>query len=576
MYLIDNQPKVQIRLNNATIVNQLYQALVLNIEDDSKVKVLMQPMFNSATELQIYLDSPRIAQRLGTFGVELIRIGKMYLIAVEKGMSREKEYFPIDSVHINGDFKFTTLGLIEKIKVLATCAKHYRINVRYSIASTKAEFPNFGTVGISSIATHQMYPIATIPSYFAPLRPMRPLRGQPLHEPKGFEEVGVQQGGVKFWQEAELGGDTFKNTTFDKGVALKTHVGGYHNRDAKVSTPPVDPIHGDDFSNRSFDRQFARQTARTPEEISAQEEAIREQLDKDFEGSGPLLFEGGPVMTRDPVLQRDKFTSAGPETTAGIGGDYDADETYALSAHHISSAQFDLHLGGLKVIFDDHILLFGASGVSYSDQPVCRFELNPKDENHARFARYISSDGALNLKTKLVEHHNLGGCNIVVLIDDGDIEIKIDTISAKTFNRITQTFAVLKKAALKPRDTQGNVADVELEDNTPIPKKSSNLFIRIKDEGVFIDVNGVGHEVQVKPWDDKSLLLVSDAIGYPREAELKMLAVTLKANYGGKAKGDIEVFIGENHVGDRGLVLVLGPKPRFSHLRSMLEKHIVE
>ncbi len=566
MYLIDNQPKVQIRLNNATIVNQLYQALVLNIEDDSKVKVLMQPMFNSATELQIYLDSPRIAQRLGTFGVELIRIGKMYLIAVEKGMSREKEYFPIDSVYINGDFKFTTLGLIEKIKVLATCAKHYRINVRYSIASTKAEFPNFGTVGISSIATHQSDQWTTIPSYFAPLRPMRPLRGQPLYDPKGFEEVGAKKDDVKFWQEAELGGDTFRNTTFDKGVSLKTHVGGYHNRDAKVSTPPVDPIHGDDFSNRSFDRQFSRQTARTPEEISAQEEAIREQLDKDFEGSGPLLLQGSPVnFVRNPLL-RPYPTDKG----------HSVDETYALSAHHISSAQFDLHLGGLKVIFDDHILLFGASVVSYSDQPVCRFELNPKDENHARFARYISSDGALNLKTKLVEHHNLGGCNIVVLIDDGDIEIKIDTISAKTFNRITQTFAVLKKAALKPRDTQGNVADVELEDNTPIPKKSSNLFIRIKDEGVFIDVNGVGHEVQVKAWDDKSLLLVSSVIDRPSGAELKMLATTIKANYGGKAKGDIEVFIGENHVGERGLVLVLGLKPRFSHLRSMLEKHLVK
>lgn len=556
---------LQVHLYDSVIAAQLYQRMVENLKD-STIEIDVRHHPSSAAEIALYSLPSRSTSQLAACGIAVVKLAGVYFITIEQGLTGKKDIYPVDSVYTASELNLTKLGLKEKVKLGIQLATTYKLKLSFDKHSLCLK--SDGTWNKSSIPTTPAGPsfgrIGTLP--LSGGQPFKPWEPNSRLKPMKIEGLGQSR---NFWDK-KTEGDELRNTTFDQTVSAKPHAGGYHARDVHSPLPTdVDMVHGDNFQNRSFDNDpFGHDTTHGLN-------ATQNQLDKDFEGSGPLLFTGGPVFNRDPVLSRDQHAGVGFKAV-GLAGDFDADETFALSAHHISNAQFDLHLGGLRVIFDEHILLFRAMPDARSDQLVCRFEINLKDVNHVKFAHYISSGGAVNLETKLAEQHDLGGCNIVALIDDNIIDIKVDSISAKTFNRVAQIFSNLKHDARKPRDEQGNIADVELEDDAPIPKINTHLFIRIKDEGVYLDVNGVEYQAQVKAWDDKALLLTTEAIGYPTEAELKMLATTLKANYGGKAKGDISIHIGENDAGERGLVLEFGSKPRFSHLRANLEKHLVK
>lgn len=586
MFLIDNSPRVQLRLNSPTIANRLFRALSSNIDDNSTIKLHAQSVPPKATELVIDLDTRQVAARLAAHGISIIRIHRIYVIAVEKELTKEKEYFPVDAVNVRGDFEFTKLGLIESIKVLAICSKHYRIHMRLSIVPTDPSGIFSNVVGVSGIETqgghhYDWGPLPLGKRFMSINEEDLKLLKPTVEDYKAHRE--------QFWS-SKADGDDLRNTTFD-AKSVRPHAGGYHVRDTKLeATHGLDPEHGDIFQNRSFDQNndpyghdathgeaagFDLQTtaglsgvAQSGETASVELDtrtAQEKQLDQDFEGSGPLLFQGGPIAARDPVLQR------------GMGADYDMDETFALSAHDISGVEFDTKNGNLNVVFDEQKLWLSVNPEKSIEQHRLAIQFDIADPQHTALYKYLLTGGWTNFKNELAEALDVYPTSFdeSFWLSEHTLVLVAGGISAKNFNKVVQTFNLMKGKAKLPRDKGGNVADVELESDKVLPKSGKN--IRIADEGVFINIDGVEYPAQVKPWDDKSLLLVSTEIGHPKEAELKIMAVVLKANYGGKAKGDIEIFIvEENDTGERGLVLVFGAKPRFSHLRFMLEKHLVK
>lgn len=577
-----NTAHLDLTINNPFILSDLVKRLMENTKDCKDISVSPSSGLNTKL-LCIRINSQRPTQMLAACGIKLCEIYGAILILIEDGLSGKYHIYPVDSYHIPGSITLADLSFVEKLKVYVQVLKQYRVKVKFSVVDVGGRNFLKGTgsrYGSSVLQTeewklsNQAFRHVNVNDFeFGQLyqNKVEPLQPK-ASETQAISIVGETKVEQPFWNEKTRPDPLLEgNRTFDtRGTPFKTHdprqsrtyVGGFETK--------ADPIRGDDFSNRSFDGVLGggEDTFGNNDPFGHDQQYRK----ADINPSPEHIHHGESAnFNLETNANVQANAQSGEAVQVELETDAAHDETYALSAHHIDEALFDVNQGGMKVSFDGHDLFFAVSTKYLGKTNICGFEVNLKDVEHLKFAQYIVTGGAQNLESKLKDAHGLN-CPINTTIQDDLIAVEIETINAKTFSKIYNLFNGMIERVKLPRDTQGNVLDVHLEESKVLPKES--LFIRLKDDGVVVDINGVEHPARVKPWNDEALLIATDVEINPSEAKLKMLATTFKANYGGKAKGEVQIHMGNNEAGDHGFVLEFGQKPRFKQVRDRLEKFL--
>lgn len=576
---LSNAAHLDLTINNPLILGDLIQRLMENTKDCKDISVTPTCQLSHRL-LHIRIDGQRPTQTLAACGIKLCEIYGTTLILVEEGLSGKYHIYPIDTYHIPSNVSLVNLSFVEKVKVYAQVLKQYRVKVKFSLESMgNLKFFKDSRVrfGSSILQTedmklpHQAFFHINVDDH--EFGHMYQNKVEPL-QPKASETqvtsiVGETKVEQPFWNEKTRPDPLLEgNRTFDtRGTPFKTHdprqsrtyVGGFESK--------VDPIRGDDFSNRSFDKDFdGDELTFGNNDPFGHDQQYRKA---DINPSPEHIHHGESASFNLETNANVKANAqSGEAVQVELETDAARDETYALSAHHIDEALFDVNLGGMKVSFDGHDLFFMVSTKYLGKTNICGFELNLKDVEHLKFAQYIVTGGAQNLESKLKDAHGLN-CPINTTIQDDLIAVEIETIHAKTFSKAYNLFNGMIERVKLPRDAQGNVLDVHLEESKVLPKvDGESKAIRITDDKLFIVIGNSEFEETVIQSGDSYFISTKLAKDW-NEATLKMLAVTLKANYGGKAKGDIQLSRDEG-----GLAIVLGKKPRFQKLREMLDKVI--
>lgn len=571
-----NTSSLDLTINNPYILLDLHKHLMKSTKDCKDISITTPRDGFSCGRIHIRVDSSRPSIALAACGIKLCEVYGAMLMLIEEGLTGKYHVYPIDQYHIPASVKLTKLSLLEKAKVYVQVLKQYRVKVKFSLESVGGlQFMKgvAGRYGTSSLQTETFQ--APYPAFFHvnvdeldQLQAQRKRDTETMNYANGYPTpVKTEEGvsGRPFWNEkTQPDPDLETNRVFDnQGVAIKAHdprqartyVGGFESK--------VDPIRGDDFSNRSFD--------------------------KDFEGD-KLTFENQDPFGHEQYYQQastgesasfDLQTNAGLEANAQGGEavkveletDAAHDETYALSADHISEARIDEENGCLRVIFNGQPLFL------LSDDPrllnnITAISLKLDAEIDKSFGEYLANGGVKNFVNALARSHRCIIADLTsVAINQDQLVIAVDATSKQRHDQIATLFNSIRDKAHLPHDAQGNVADVQLEESKALPKKTEHSedtkAIRIVDDKVFVVIgNKEFEETLIKSSDE--VYFISTKLVKDWDAQtLELVALSLKANYGGKAKGTI--YLARD---DGGLAIKIGKKPRFQKLRHALDQVI--
>lgn len=579
-----NVAHLDLTINNPFILSDLVKRLMENTKDCKDISISPSSGLNTKL-LCIRINSQRPTQMLAACGIKLCEIYGAILILVEDGLSGKYHIYPVDSYHIPGSITLANLSFVEKLKVYVQVLKQYRVKVKFSVVDVGDRNFLKGTgnrYGSSILQTeewklsNQAFHYVNVNDFeFGQLYQNKVELLQPkASETQAISIVGEAKEEQPFWNEKTRPDPLLEgNRTFDtRGTPFKTHdprqsrtyVGGFETK--------ADPIRGDDFSNRSFDGVLGggEDTFGNNDPFGHDQQYRK----VDINPSPEHIHHGESAsFNLETNANVQANAQSGEAVQVELETDAAHDETYALSADDISEAKFDVGNGCLRVVFNGQPLFLVGRRSPTLTPNIIEFEL--RTELDKAFSKYLATGGEVNFVKKLARSHR---CIVASLtrasVQDNVILINVDATSRERYEQIATLFNLIREKSLLPRDAQGNVLDVHLEESKILPKES--LFIRLKDDGVVVDINGVEHQARVKPWNDSALLIATDVEINPSIAELKILAATFKANYGGKAKGEVQIHMGNNEAGDHGFVLEFGQKPRFKQVRDRLEKFLVK
>ena len=134
---------------------------------------------------------------------------------------------------------------------------------------------------------------------------------------------------------------------------------------------------------------------------------------------------------------------------------------------------------------------------------------------------------------------------------------------------------------LLPKDAQGNIADVILEEDKILPKVMNRpaMFLSLSNGAAKIRIGDVEHEVTIKENIRGNFIVGgNEIISQATAQDTVSMELSLKATYGGKSKGVINVNFGDIKEAETGemienvLIIDLGVKRSFGNLRKLLRQ----